>query len=345
MNWKLTVLLVFVAAAVGAFAYFNPFAETPERQARSPWFYQVSMDDIVKIDVTAGEDSVGFNKNDQGSWEFDDIETVPPDHYRWGGIVLLLSGPSTRRDISEVRPTIDDPAEYGLDAPVLVAKVGLIGDRSLEFRLGDETTDGYHHYGQVIGFPQLYLIADSWGDVLARIANEPPIPKWWQTRDPETIVELNIYLGEPGEPDAPHLRLQKEEDVWFARNFATDEENRPLDPEKLAEFLPLLGGPGGITVDQYRVRDRDYGDWGISDDGHHIEIRFAGVTDRGTKFTDGVLFLIGDKTPDGKNYYAVPASDITSTPVVILDAKWSDTFFDLVSNVPYGEESESEDSE
>ena len=338
MNWKLTAALVILAAAIGVVAYINPFREDEEAKARSPWFYQVSFDDIERIRVEAGENVESFHKNEDEVWVFDSLDGIPPSHTRWGGIVLLLSGPQTRRDISVVRPTIEDPAEYGLDTPGLIVNLGLIGERELEFRLGDKTTDGNHNYGQVIGFPQLYLIADIWGDVLARLANEPPVPKWYEPRDPETIAEVNILLGVPGEPTAPLLRIQNEDGVWLAKHFDTDDDNRPLDPEVWdAEYKTLMGGPGGITVGQYRVRDRDYGDWGIDQNGHSIEIRFSGVSERGINYTDGVLFLIGDKTPDGSAYYAVPAQDQVLVPVILLPAEWTDKMFDLVGDVPYAD--------
>ena len=338
MNWKFTLGLVVLAAAIAAVAYWNPFFSPPERIPANPWFYQVSMDDIVKIDVNTGSKTQGFHKSDEHAWAFDDMKGVPPDPYRWGGIVLLLSGPQTRRDFSEIRPEIEDPAEYGLHDPQLVVNVGLTADRHLEFRLGDKTPDGHHHYGQVIGFPQLYLIADTWGEVLARLANEPPIPKWWIQRDPEDIVEINIDLREPGETDRPRLRLQRKEGEWFARHTPNDEENRPLDAEKWSEYLPLVGGPGEMTIEKYRVVNRDHGDWGIDEEGRYIELRFAGLTETGVKFTDGIPFLIGNETPDGEGYYAIPISGESSvSAVVYLDADWVDTMFGLVSNVPYAE--------
>ncbi len=341
MNWKFTVALVVVAVAIGAVVYFNPFAGEEERAEKSPWFYQVSFDDITHIQVRSGENVESFTKIGEGSWVFDRLEGIPPSHLRWGGIVLLLSGPQTRRDFSTVRPIIEDPAQYGLDDPGLIVNLGLTGDRELEFRLGDKTTDGNHNYGQVIGFPQLFLIADIWGDVLGRLANEPPVPKWWEVRAPETIAEVNIVLGTPGKMDPPYLRIQHKDGEWFARHFTNDMDNRPLDEEVWAsEYINLIGGPGNIKVAEYRVRDRDYVDWGVDQDGLSIEIRFSGLTDRGTRFTDGVLFLIGDKTEDGKHYYAVPASDQTLVPVVLLDAGWADTMFNLVDNVPYAEAAE-----
>ncbi len=343
MNWKFTIALIIVAVAIGAVAYINPFEGEEERTPKDPWFYQVSFDDIIKIKVRSGDNVESFTKIGEGSWVFDRLEGIPPSHLRWGGIVLLVSGPQTSRDFSTVRPIIDDPAQYGLDDPGLIVNLGLTGDRELEFRIGDKTTDGNSSYGQVIGFPQLFLIADLWGEVLARLANEPPVPKWWVTRNPDEISEVNIVLGEPGNLDSPYLRIQNKDGEWFARHFQNDVDNRPLDEEVWAsEYESLIGGPGNIVVEEYRVRDRDYADWGIDQDGHSVEIRFSGLTERGTRYTDGVLFLIGNKTEDGRHYFAVPASDQSLVPVVLLDAAWAEKIFDLVGNVPYADETASQ---
>ena len=371
MNWKLTaglilialLMLLFVGAAIGALgdtafgavAKYTPFATQEERKEKSPWFYQVSFEDIISIEVNAGENTEHFFKNDKDAWVFERLDGIPPSHTRWGGIVLLVSGPQTRRDLksgfegdfSKVRDTIKDPAEYGLVEPGLVVRLGLTAGRELEFRLGDKTTDGNHHYGEVIGFDELFLIADVWGEVLARLANEPPLPKWWVYREPESITEVNVYAGVSGEPDGPFLRLQQEEGEWFARNYDTDEENRPVDAESWEEYLPLLGGPRDFEVEEYRVRSRDFLDWGMEfkgpEDpyrGKSIEIRFSGTTERGTRFIDGVLFAFGNLTEDGLHYYATPVSDLAATPLVKIPADWADALFDLVEDFPYADAAE-----
>ena len=371
MNLKLTVglilfaflMMLFVGAAVGALgdtafgavAKYTPFATQEERAEKSPWFYQVSFEDIISIEVNAEGNTERFIKNDRDAWVFERLDGIPPSHTRWGGIVLLVSGPQTRRDLTSgfeegfatVRATIDDPAEYGLDQPTLVVKLGLTADRELEFRLGDKTTDGNHHYGQVIGFEELFLIADIWGEVLARLANEPPLPKWWVYREPGTITEVNIYVAASDGAEGPFLRIQQEDGEWFARNFETDEENRPLDAEELAEYLPLLGGPRDFAVEEYRVRSRDFLDWGMEFkgidqpyEGSSIEIRFSGETERGTRFIDGVLFAFGNLTEDGTHYYATPLSDLAATPLVKIKAEWADALFELIENVPYAEAEE-----
>ena len=83
--------------------------------------------------------------------------------------------------------------------------------------------------------------------------------------------------------------------------------------------------------------NRDYTAWGISEDSRAIEIRFAEISEFGTRFIDGNLFRIGDKTPDGEQYYAVPISDRIRTPVLRVDADWADSVFGLFETVPYAD--------
>ncbi|MCH8309197.1 MAG: DUF4340 domain-containing protein [Chloroflexi bacterium] len=339
MNWKATLVLIVVAVVVATVAYINPFESTDEEKDDPPWFYQVSFDDVISIEISHYENQVSFTKIPPHAWVFEDPAEIPPDHFRWGGIVLLVSGPQTRRDFSTVRAIVDDPAEYGLETPELVVNVGLTANRSIQFKLGDETADGSFNYAQVTGFPQLFLIADSWGDVLARLADEPPIPKWFVKRDLATIEEVNVFLGDLGSEDGPVLRFQQKGGEWFAKNLGVDDVNRPLDADKWAEFAPLMAGPPDVLVEIPRVEDRDYTRWGIEDKGPSIEIRFSGTTDRGTKFIDGVLFLTGDKTEDGLHYYATAASDQVLNAVLKLDADWIETMYALFDTVPYRESS------
>ena len=341
MNLRVTLALVVVAAAVGVVAYINPFSGDDEKPAKSPWFYQISRDDIQSISLTYRGDEVGFVRTGQTTWEFASLPTIPPLHHRWGGITTLLSGPQTRRDLTAASPTIDNPAQYGLDNPETIVNVGLTADRQLEFRLGDKTTDGGHHYAQVLGFPQLFIISAAWGDVIARLVTEPPFPRWYIKRHPDEIGELNLYLGDPEALDTPLLHFKKRDDVWSVRDLSTDDDLKPVDADKWKEEVSaLLSGPPNVTVAVAAVDDQDYTPWGIVDDSKAIEIRFEGVTEKGVNFIDGVLFIIGDKTPDGGSYYSLSEGPETVKPVILLDAQWTETLLGLADDIPYADGTE-----
>ena len=368
MNLKATAALVIAALVVVVVAWSNVFeigvkrlqegsldnyhvvqgspgrfVLVEKKAKKSPWFYQVAEDDIETIRVRyLDTGDVSFFKTEQRTWAFTDPEGIPPNFNRWGGVTLLLSGPGTRRDLTAVQPLIDDPAQYGLDNPDTIVDVGLTANRSVQFRLGDVTTDGRHHYGQVEGFPDLFLIASSWGDVISRLANEPPVPKWYVRRDPNDIVELNIYFGNPTTEDTHLVSFIQDyrTNEWSVIDYKVDEVEVPIDMEIWEPLIPMVPGPENITVAVPAVDDQDYSPWGIDEDSDAIEIRFSGETDRGTRFTDGVLLLLGDKSEDGSVYYAKNESNFIRQPIIGLPADWVETYVDLAKNPPYGEESE-----
>ena len=334
------MLLVAAAVVAGVIVLINPFADGEEDQGeKSPWFYQVAREDIEVIEVMQQGDQVRFFKEESSVWAFEEPAGIPPALDRWRGVVLLLSGPQTRRDLTAAAPIIDDPAQYGLDDPLTVVNVGLTHDRQLQLRLGDTTTDGRHHYAQVIGFPQLFIVSSAWGDVISKLATEPPLPEWYVKRDPGEIAELNIYLGDPEDGKTPRLKFSNNGGVWSVRDFRKDSEQTPVDAERWSDILPLLSGPTNVSVEVSLVDDSDFTPWGITDDSSAIEIRFFEVTRRRTTFVDSLLFRIGSKTADERGYYGRVEEDRFSDPVLVLDADWTEALLDLFDDVPYARDS------
>jgi len=339
MNLKITGALIVIAIIIGAVVYINPFKPEAETTVQSPWFYQIAEDDIETIKVNYRGTTVSFHKTSKQTWAFDDPEGIPPFFRRWGGITLLLSGPGTKRDLTSARPLIDDPAQYGLDDPDTIVDVGLTSNRSIQFRLGDLTTDGQHNYSQVIGFPDLFLITSTWVDVISRIAYDPPIPMWFVQRHPSTISELNIHYGNPALKETHRISFVQNQGQpgWQVQDFDTDPSLRPIDEDRWNEFSSRVSRADEISVAVPWVADRDYSPWGITENSTAIEIRFTGKTDSGTTFTDGVLLLLGDKTEDEQFYYAKNQTTYSIQPVLQLNADWVDTVLEFGNDIPYGD--------
>lgn len=348
MHLRTTLLLVVIAVTVGVVVLVNPFSGDDDDAPDPPWFYQTSMDDIDSIQVRFEGKDVKFVRTGRDGWLFTDPEDITPDPVRWGGMTLLLSGPSTRRLL---RDEIDDPASYGLINPRVVIDVEMVGGRHVQVKLGNPTADGGAHYGQVTGFPQLFLVDATWGNVLTRLASDPPLPKWAVVRTVLSITELNLYDGDPSSEDTPVLRFTQERDggPWTVHDFTkdvdgnpADDAERPVDLEEWEKYTPLLSGPPGVKAVVPRVTDRDYAKWGLTQESRAIEIRFAEISQRGSRFIDGVLISIGDMTPDGKGYYGKNInSEYSIQPVLYLDKVWVDSLLGLFDRIPYGNEEDS----
>lgn len=328
-------------AIIAATVYvINPFATEEIDEPSKPWFYQLSVDDMTSIMIAHGDKNESFIKTPADTWAFDWDVLIPPDHTRWGGIDFLLGGPQTKRDLTETSTLIEDPAMYGLDDPHTVVKIGLTLNRNLEFRLGDNTTDGKHHYGQIVGFPQLFLIADTWGDVIARIATEPPYPQWYIERPAELISEINIFpKSEDAKTDAAQLRFKREKDgTWRVIDYLVSTDPLPVDNKKWEVLLPVIGkGPSSVAIAVHKVNDRDYSQWGLGDNSAAIEIRFRNTTEQGTTYTDGSLLLIGDLNPEGTSYYGKSAEEGIIQPVLLFPKAWVETVLGIYDDIPYAQ--------
>ncbi|MCZ6788924.1 MAG: DUF4340 domain-containing protein [Chloroflexi bacterium] len=175
MNFRITFVLAVLAVVVGGYVVFFELQKTTERETQPLWFYNVHDDDIRRISVTHQDETLAFIKGtgEEFQWFFDDGTDTEVDLDRWGGIPLLVTGPRSRRVLEE---RIDDPIAYGLEPPLTVIEVSLFDGRELSVRIGDNTPDNTGSYAQLAGFPTLFLIDVSWGEVLSRLVTEPPVP-------------------------------------------------------------------------------------------------------------------------------------------------------------------------
>ncbi len=341
MNLRLTIALVVVAAAVVVVVLINPFATVEERPPDAPWFYQVSMDDITEISVQNAEDYRRFFKNDENVWVFEEPENVPADPHRWGGMTVLLSGPKTRRLLID---SPEDMGEYGLDNPYTVIDVKLTGNREITVQIGDETPNGFYRYGMVAGYDQLYLVNDSWGDVLTRLAIEPPLPPWHKDRLPETILGLSLYRPLEGD-NREELRFRYDDDQWWVSGPEDVKDRKPVDEERWAEIVPLLNGPPDASIAVYNVGSAG-APYGVSKLSPTVEIRYEKISERGTDYTAKLTFRVGVKAPDTDRYYGqIAYSSYPAEPVIFIPAGWTETLFSLFDDIPVGEVADTDDSE
>ena len=174
MNFRISFVLVFLAAIVGGYVLLFELQQGPQREPDPPWFYNVHENDINHISVTYQGATQAFVKRET-NWFFDDGTGEPGesvDVSRWGGIPLLLTGPRSRRLLEE---QIDNPAFFGLDPPVTSIGITLRDGRQLNVLLGDSTPDGAGNYVQLEGDAPLFIVDITWGGVLNRLVTEPPV--------------------------------------------------------------------------------------------------------------------------------------------------------------------------
>ncbi len=170
MSFRVSFILLVLVAVVGGYVFLFQLQDRGEVSLQNPWFYDVGFGDITGISVTYLGDTQDFNKTPEG-WVF--LETGDPvDNYRWGGIVLLLTGPRSSRVLVE---DVDNPEEYGLAPALTRITVTVLGGREILMSIGDKTPDSNSSYAMVDGSTTLFTSPSDWAGILNRLVTEPPV--------------------------------------------------------------------------------------------------------------------------------------------------------------------------
>ncbi|MBW2092172.1 MAG: DUF4340 domain-containing protein, partial [Deltaproteobacteria bacterium] len=144
-----------------------------EKYEEPPEIWSVEEKSIEKIDMRlpAEKKSVSFIIGPDEYWDFNEPNRPPVDLKRWGGIVLLLTGPQSRRLVAQ---KMGNPSDFGLDRPQLIINLGIRDKDDLEIHVGDSTPNGDAFYVRVKGSDQLYMVDQTWMEVMTRLVREPP---------------------------------------------------------------------------------------------------------------------------------------------------------------------------
>ena len=326
MNLRLLLVLITVLSyvAIGLTLFIlNPAEEVKE--ARPPFFYTLSPDDLRVIEIRSGAQSTIWNYREENNrWYFDDLNDVPADLYRWGGITQLLGGPRTQRVLA---PKIDDPSLYGLDAPSASIKVTLRDGTEVKLFLGDRTPDEENHYARIEGFPQLVLVSATWGGVLERLVTEPPLPEWYYTLDGE-VREVILFIDNKVIRAYGHDGDTK---VWSVCDLPLKDDpctgSQLADGDAMEAELAHFGNPEivgavALSLDE----DTEYEPYGTVQTAPYIVVRIIKETGPNLSEISRLTMTIGDITEDGKNRYAVANE---TSDVITVDAAWAERVLEL----------------
>ena len=265
------------------------------------------------MQTEAGEQS--FSYREGSGWYFTGEQQPSVDLARWGGVTLVLSGPRARRVLAE---EVDDLKTYGLDPPSTELTLSLRGDRSLEMYLGDLTPDGTGYYATQKGDDNLYVIESVWGQVLRRLASEPPYPQWFYRLDPARVLYLGVAKGEVT------VDFVREGSNW---RFANPDRT-PIDPLRWAEIVPLLDGPSNLGILQDSIED--LATYGLIEPEATIIVEYLPpVGIEGSNWE--VLLEVGSAAADGSAYYA---KAVGQPMLLTIDASWYETVERLVDEPP-----------
>ena len=326
MNLRLLLVLVTVLSyvAIGLTWFItNPAEEVREKQP--PFFYTLAPDDLRVIEIQTGALSTSWSlREGTRRWYFDELEDIPANLYRWGGITQLLGGPRTQRVLAQ---EIDDESLYGLDAPSASIKVTLRDGTQIKLYLGDRTPDEVNHYARIEGFPQLVLVDATWGEVLTRLVIEPPLPEWYYTLKGQV---REVILFDDNEVVRAY-GFDRETEVWSVCDLPLEADpctgSQLADGDALDAEIEHFGNPKiGGAVALNLSDDSDYEQYGTVQTAPYIAVRVENRRENNVTEVTRLTMTIGDLTDDGKFRYAVANE---TSDVITVDAEWADRVLDL----------------
>jgi hypothetical protein len=333
MSLRLALALIIIASWAGvgvAFLIENPPAAGKDPDP--PFFYNLSSDDLRKITISAGGQSVTWvYRQDIRRWFFESPENVPANLQRWGGITTLLGGPKTQRVLEQ---RIDNEVKYGLDKPPLTISASLRDGTDYVLNIGSTTPNEGAHYARVVGYPQLVLVDSSWGNVLTRLVNEPPYPDWWYTMDPAKAAELLFYKKNEV---VRAYGLNDDDGKWYVCDLPVVGD--PCTGTKLADADAILSALKLIAARQINGAESlslpeqaDYVPFQATVDAPYLSIRIENVKQTNITEVTRTSMTIGGLTPDGKERYMVANE---TQDVVRADAAWANKILELFEGEPF----------
>jgi len=332
MNLRLLLVLVTVLSYVAIGAVW--FITSPEEvivEEEPPFFYTLAPEDLRNINIDTGENETSWSlREDVSRWFFDDLNDVPTDLFRWGGITQLLGGPRTQRVLAQ---EIDDVTLYGLDDPSAKFAVTLRDGTVVTLLLGDLTPDGVNNYARVEGFPQLVLVDASWGRVLERLVDEPPYPEWYYTLNgqPREVIlfDNNEVIRAYG--------WERETQNWFICDIPllTDPctGSQLADGDAIDAELEHFGNPEIIGAVELNLgEDTLFEKYGTIVDSPYIAVRIENRNPETNVIeVTRLTMTIGDETDGGVARYAVANE---TSDVIKVNAEWAERVLELF----YGDE-------
>ena len=326
MNLRLLLVMITVLSYVAiGLTYFLTNQPEEFREPQPPFFYTIAPDDLRVIEIHAGDLVASWSlREGTRRWYFDDLPDIPADLYRWGGITQLLGGPRTQRVLSA---EIGDESQYGLDAPTASIAVTLRDGSQVKMFLGDRTPNGQNHYARLEGFPQLVLVDATWGEVLARLVTEPPVPDWYYTLSGDAreiiLFENNEVLRAYG--------YDKEAEGWRVCDVPLTSDpctgTRLADGDALNAELEHFGNPKiGGAVALNIIDDSDYEPYGTTVTAPYIAVRIENRTSNNVTEVTRLTMTLGDATEDGKFRYAIANE---TSDVIKVEAAWAERLLEL----------------
>jgi hypothetical protein len=188
MNPRVTVGLLAVLVALGAYVYFGPSPApgatpaaggltgpggavgTPKPADPTLQLWQLDENQIQSVSVQRGAQIAGVQRAGE-EWVLTP-SGQPADRLRVNSVIFRLA--NVRATYRVANP--GDDSEYGLSTPSLVATITTADGSTQTLTVGQKAPAESGTYARKAGDQSIYLISNALAQDLERLVTEPPVP-------------------------------------------------------------------------------------------------------------------------------------------------------------------------
>jgi hypothetical protein len=188
MNPRVTVGLLAVLLALGAYVYFGPSPApgatpaaggltgpggaigTPKPADPTLQLWQLDENQIQSVSVQRGAQTAGVQRAGE-EWVLTP-SGQPADRLRVNSVIFRLA--NVRATYRVANP--GDDSEYGLATPSLVATITTADGGTQTLTVGQKAPAESGTYARKAGDQSIYLISNALAQDLERLVTEPPVP-------------------------------------------------------------------------------------------------------------------------------------------------------------------------
>ncbi|MFN8544018.1 MAG: DUF4340 domain-containing protein [Candidatus Binatia bacterium] len=276
MNGRRIGVLFLLVAALGAYLWL---VERPaaEKEGKKEKLVAAQKDAVTGITLTYPDREIVLARGEKG-WRLVKPVDAPADEAAVTSVLNVLVDGEVQKSLDDV-PT--DLAPFGLDKPVVTAKVALASGEAPPVAVGKNTTIGGKAYVRRGDAPKLLLVASSIPASLTKQVKD--------LRDKQVVAfqddDVQKFEIAPAEGDTVTV-VRKDKDAWVV-----NPGDHPADPTEIRSYLSSLRSTRALDFPD--DAPADLGKYGL--DAPRLTIRAFG----GQNGTPLATLLVGSEGKQG----------------------------------------------
>lgn len=172
MSYKTTLILLAILVVVGGGVYWQDIRPGPKKEApKATQILSFDAKDINSLEVTYNNKTTELHKEGDSKWQLTKPENADADYWSVEGMISRLGNLSANRALTG---TVGDLATYGLDHPIIEAKVGTTQGKQDTLTVGDKSPDGTAYYVKRNDSDTIFLVSTSLISDVQKLVTNPP---------------------------------------------------------------------------------------------------------------------------------------------------------------------------